>query len=43
MSKFASVVFLCSALSAVRVGAEEASKLFEEIAVAVHYQGRQIS
>jgi dienelactone hydrolase len=42
MSKLASLVFLCSALWAVSAGAEEASKLFEEIAVPVDYQGRQI-
>ena len=42
MSKLASVVFLSSALWAVSAGAEEATKLFEEIAVPVDYQGRQI-
>ena len=42
MSKLASVVFLSSALWAVSASGEEASKLFEEIAVPVDYQGRQI-
>jgi poly(3-hydroxybutyrate) depolymerase len=42
MSKFATVVFLTSALWAVSASAEEASKLFEQIAVPVDYQGRQI-
>ena len=42
MLKLASLVFLWSALWAVSAGAEEATKLREEIAVPVDYQGRQI-
>jgi dienelactone hydrolase len=42
MSKLARVVFLWSALWAVSANAEEATKLREEIAVPVDYQGRQL-
>jgi dienelactone hydrolase len=42
MLRFASLVFLWSALWAVSASAEEATKLREEIAVPVDYQGRQI-
>jgi dienelactone hydrolase len=42
MNKLVRIVFLSSALWAVSASAEEATKLREEIAVPVDYQGRQI-